>query len=39
VQEPEVSRAVAAAMSLASSLDLATEDAIVVHNSTGSLCG
>jgi hypothetical protein len=33
MQESEVSRAVAAAMSLASSLGLATEDAIVLHNS------
>jgi hypothetical protein len=38
MQESEVSRAVAAAMSLASSLDLASGDAIVLHNS-GSRCG
>jgi predicted trehalose synthase len=33
MQESEVSRAVAAAMSIASSLDLTSEDAIVLHNS------
>ena len=33
MQESEVSRAVAAAMSIASSLGLTSEDAIVLHNS------
>jgi hypothetical protein len=33
MQAPEVSRAVAAAMSIASSLDLTVDDAIVLHNS------